>query len=40
MGDKLPANSTLVFEVELLSSQAKQKEKWDHTPEERMEMSL
>jgi peptidylprolyl isomerase len=40
MGDKLPANSTLIFEVTLLGFHEKEKQKWDYTPEERMEMSL
>lgn len=40
MGDKIPPNSTLVFQVELLHFQEKPKEKWDYTSEERMQMSL
>lgn len=39
MGDKLPANSTLVFTVELLDFEEKPKEKWDYSAEERMQMS-
>lgn len=39
MGDKLPANSTLVFTVELLAFHEKEKEKHEYSPEERMDLS-
>lgn len=36
---KIPANATLEFEVELLGFKEKQKQKWEMTPEERIELS-
>ena len=40
MGEKLPPNSTLIFDVTLLGFHEKNKEKWDYTAEERMEFSI
>eukprot|EP00922_Rhytidocystis_sp_ex-Travisia-forbesii_P054859 GHVS01081265.1.p1 GENE.GHVS01081265.1~~GHVS01081265.1.p1 ORF type:complete len:492 (-),score=106.34 GHVS01081265.1:420-1895(-) len=37
MGGTIPADATLVFEVELLGSRPKPKEKFDMTPEEKMQ---
>ena len=37
MGDNIPANSNLIFDVELLGFKEKEKPKWQMTPEERLE---
>eukprot|EP00922_Rhytidocystis_sp_ex-Travisia-forbesii_P054861 GHVS01081267.1.p1 GENE.GHVS01081267.1~~GHVS01081267.1.p1 ORF type:complete len:488 (-),score=92.34 GHVS01081267.1:688-2151(-) len=37
MGESIPADATLIFEVELLGSRPKPKEKWDMTPEEKLQ---
>ena len=39
MGAKIPANSNLIFDVELLGFKEKEKAKWEMSPEERMEMA-
>ena len=36
MGEKIPANSNLIFDVELLGFKEKEKAKWEMSPEERM----
>ena len=36
MGEKIPANSNLIFDVELLGFKEKEKSKWDMEPEERL----
>ena len=40
MGDKIPPNSNLIFDVELLDFKEKVKEKWEYTPQERMVKAL